>query len=140
MSVTTLWDNCQYAKCFGNWMLSDSECLRCTLSDMCEKRTKMKVSETKEESEEISSEIKEQPEISPLDYLIQSLSGKFDHETEEKDKAVIHKFRQDGKIVFAIIVGAYGKLKIMSILKNQQKIFGSLQSIEEVESILSEML
>jgi len=107
---------------------------------MCEKRTKMKVSETKEESEEISSEIKEQPEISPLDYLIQSLSGKFDHETEEKDKAVIHKFRQDGKIVFAIIVGAYGKLKIMSILKNQQKIFGSLQSIEEVESILSEML
>jgi hypothetical protein len=141
MSVTSLWSKCQYAKCFGHWLVSDPECIRCAVSDACEKRTKAKSEESERSTDvEPSEEAVEQSSISPLDYLIQSLSGKFEHETGEKDRAVIHKFRLDGKVVIAIVIGAFGKIKIMSIPKNKQKIFGSLQSIDEAESVLAEML
>lgn len=139
MSVTTLWSKCQYAKCFGHWLVSDAECIRCAIADNCEKRTKSKVDDEKSTDDD-SIECEPQKKITPLDYMLQILSGKFEHETDEKDKAVIHKFRQDGRTVLAIIIGAYGKIKIMSLTKKKEKIFGRLESIEEAESVLAEML
>lgn len=138
---TTMWTKCQYAKCFGHWVVSDPECVRCAVADNCEKRTKAKVEEVDNSSEgEGDGELEAQKVVTPLEYLLQSLDGKFDHAVEEKDKAVIHKFRKDGKVEIAVIIGAYGKIKIMSIPKNKQKIFGSLESIDEVETVLVEML
>lgn len=139
MSVTTLWSKCQYAKCFGHWLVSDPECVRCAIADNCEKRTKSRVDDEKAPDDE-SIECEPQKQITPLDYMLQILTGKFEHETDEKDKAVIHKFRQNGRTVLAVIIGAYGKIKIMSLTKNKEKIFGKLGSIEEVELVLAEML
>ena len=85
-------------------------------------------------------EVEEEKIVTSLDYLLQSLGGKFDHEVEERDKAVLHKFRKDGKMVIAVAIGTGGKIKIVSIVKNTQKVFGSLSSVEEVETVLSEML
>jgi hypothetical protein len=138
---TSLWTKTQYAKCFGHWVVADPECTRCAVADSCEKRTKTKAADSKpSEAEGIGDEIHEEEAVSPVDYLLRSLDGKFDHGTEERDKAILHKFTKDGKLVIAIAVGAYGKVKIVSVVKNIQKVFGQLSSIEEVEEVLAEML
>ena len=121
--------------------MSDPECVRCALGDNCEKRTKIKSEEVEKPSEpEGSGEIEDAKVITPLEYLFQSLEGRFDHEVEERDRAVLHKFTKDGKTVIAVAIGAYGKIKIVSIPKDKKMIFGSLKSIGEVESVLVEML
>lgn len=139
--TTTLWAKSQYAKCFGHWFVSDPECVRCAVADSCEKRTKIKVEDDKPSEPETSVDGEnEEIVVSPLDYMFKSLEGKFDHEKEERDKAILHKFSKDGKLVVAVAVGTYGKIKIVSIEKNTQKVFGNLNSIEEVETVLAEML
>ena len=137
---TTLWNKHQYARCFGNWVVSDPECIRCALADNCEKRTKARIEEDDKPVEPENNEIEAQKEISPLDYLLKSLDGKFDQEIEEKEKAVIHKFKKEGKTIIAVAIGAYGKIKIISMVNNRSKIFGRLENTEEVETVLAEML
>lgn len=139
--ATTLWARHEYAKCFGHWVVSDPECSRCAIADNCEKRTKAKAEEADRPQEpEDNGEGEEQKPLPPLEYMLQSLGGKFDQETEERDRAILHKFKRDGKTVIAVAIGAYGKIKIVSIPKNKQKVFGNLASTEEVESVLAEML
>lgn len=142
--ATTLWEKHQYAKCFGHWLVSDAECGHCAVADSCEKRTKARVEEVerpvKAQDSDGNGDAEEEKVVTPLDYLLQSLGGKFDHEVEERDKAALHKFRQDGKMVIAVAIGTGGKIKIVSIIKNKQKVFGSLSSVEEVEEVLAEML
>lgn len=139
---TTLWAKSQYAKCFGHWFVSDPECTRCAVADNCEKRTKARSEEANrpQEAEGNGEGEHEEAVVTPIDYMIQSLVGKFDHETEARDKAVLHKFKKDGQLVIAVAVGDYGKVKIVSVVKNIQRVFGKLSSIDEVESVLAEML
>jgi len=141
---TTLWEKHQYARCFGHWLVSDAECSRCAVSDSCEKRTKTRTAESdipeKTQETEGDTEVEAAKEVAPLDYLLQSLGGKFDHEIEERDKAVLHKFRKEGKTVIAVAIGVGGRIKILSVVKNTQKVFGSLSSVAEVEEVLAEML
>jgi len=137
---TKLWVKHEYAKCFGKWVVSDPECIRCALSDNCEKRTKAKIEEAEKPSEPENNELEVPKPVTPLEYLLQSLDGKYNQEIETKDNAVLHKFKKDGKTVIAIAIGAMGKIKVVSIVKGKSRIFGSLNSIEEVESVLTEML
>ena len=136
---TTLWGKCHYAKCFGHWLVSDPECAKCALSDNCEKRTKNKAEDNGQVEEEIQ-ESGSPDSITPIDYLLRSLSGKFDAAVEEKEKAVLHKFSENGKLVAAIAIGSLGKIKVVSLKKNFQKVYGGISSIEEAEEILSEMV
>ena len=130
----------QYGKCFGNWLVSDPECSKCALSDKCEKKTKLKIEESDKDGEENVVTETRNNVSAPMDYLLKSLSGQFDYERSEKDKAILHKFSQNGKLIIAVVIGAYGKIKIISVRKNTQKIFGNIESIEEAEGILAEML
>jgi hypothetical protein len=143
----TLWAKHHYAKCFGFWVVSELECVKCALSESCEKRTKAKVEEVdRSKDSDVDTEAdgnvesEEVPVLSPLNYLIQSLAGKFDQETDEKENAILHKFRNNGRTVIAVAIGAYGKIKIVSVVKNTSKVFDKLESIDEVESVLKEML
>ena len=138
--VTTLWKKPHYAKCFGFWVLSCDECLRCAVASNCEMRTKEKTTEVENPPELDTGEIIEHKVVTPLEYMLKSLGGKFDQVSEEKGKAIIHKFKNDGKTVIAVAIGEQGKIKIVSISKNISKIFGCLESYEEVESVLAEML
>jgi hypothetical protein len=139
--MTTLWDKHHYAECFGHWAVSDPECTRCFVSDNCEKRTKDKVEAEKgcvDQSEE-PSEGEVGQCLSPLDYLLQRIGGKLDREDENKGEAVMHKFRdKSGLVTAAVVVGAQGRIKIVS--KKMNRIYGSISSVEEAESILAEML
>lgn len=139
MPITTLWAKHHYAKCFGNWLVSDPECGKCAKAEACEKRTKVRSEESDQEPEG-SGGVEEASPVVPLDYLIQSLGGRYDKETEEKEKAVLHKFRDNGKTVIAVAVGITGKVKIVSVARNKSTVFERLQSIEEVETVLREML
>ena len=135
---TTLWNKCAYAKCFGHWLVSDTECIRCAVADSCEKRTKQRVDEdSRPDDDDVAAET---PFITPLEYLIQSLSGKLDHDKEEREQAILHRFRKDGKLIIAVAIGTSGRIKVVSLVKKIQKIFGSLSSIDEVEILMREML
>ena len=138
--MTTLWVKHQYAKCFGHWLVSDAECIRCAVAENCEKRTKVKGEEERHTIDNIENTGDAIKPLAPLEYMLQWLDGKFDHEIEDKNGAIIHKFKDNGDVVIAIVVGAYGKIKVISIKKNIQKMFGCLESIEEVEKVLAEML
>ena len=141
--MTTLWTKYQYAKCFGNWIVSDSECRKCAVNDECEKRTKSRIedrakevqdSETEDNSEEINNE------LAPLEYIIQSLSGKYDQEFEETEKKVkLYKFGKDGKHVINLGISESGN-KIVIAITGKKKVFDSPTSIEEAEEIMTEML
>lgn len=137
---TTLWNKCQYGKCFGHWLVSDAECAKCALSDKCEKRTKTKVDEQEKCLDAVDTNDSAEQAVTPLDYLLKSLSGRFDYEIDEKEKAVLHKYSQGGKLVIAVVVGSFGKIKIVSVSKNTQKIYGAISSVDEAEEILKEML
>jgi hypothetical protein len=143
--TTTLWTKHQYARCYGHWVVSDPECVKCALSDGCEKRTKAKVSEVDHAKEvEVDSGPEDVKTVLPLDYLLQSLGGKFDQETEEKEKerAIIHKFHdvKTKKVMIAVIVGFSGRVKIVSVPRNISKVLEGIDSIEQVELVLAEIL
>jgi hypothetical protein len=140
MISTTLWNKCAYAKCFGHWLVSDAECIRCAVADSCEKRTKRKIDEENNPLEDDDVAAETPSPITPLEYLIQSLSGKLDHDKEERDQAILHRFRKDGKLIIAVAIGTSGRIKVVSLVKNTQKIFGSLGSIDEVETLIGEMI
>lgn len=139
---TTLWGKFQYAKCFGHWVVSDPECSKCAIRDNCEKRTKTVAENQEVDLVEDKSEADTLKPIDPLQYLFQRLEGKFDRDpVEDKGKAVIHKFRIDGKTIVAVIIGkTSGKIKIMNIPEKKERVFGSLGDAEEVEQILKEIL
>jgi hypothetical protein len=71
--------------------------------------------------------------------MFELLSGKFEATTKENDKAVAHYFAKDGVNVFTVIVSKLnGKLKLQS--QTSDKILDTLQSIEEAEEIVKEMV
>jgi len=136
-----MWQKYEYAKCFGNWDISNSECIKCAVSDGCEKRTKNKAVEIPEKfGEEVDRENVKGEDISPLIYLIQSLDGKFDKEEEKKGGARVYKFRSQGKLKTAVIIGESGKIKVVSFNKRFEKVFDYLEGIEQVENILKEII
>jgi len=139
MAITTLWVKHHYAKCFGNWLVSDPDCGKCAKAEACEERTKTRSEESDQEPEG-SGGVEDVSPVSPLDYLIQSLGGRYDQDTEEKERAVLHKFRENGKTVIAVAVGTTGKVKIVSVVRNKSTVFERMQSVEEVEAVLREML
>ena len=51
-SGVAMWEKCHYARCFGHWLVSDAECLKCAVADGCEKRTKAILSELSKKPEE----------------------------------------------------------------------------------------
>ena len=130
--------------CFGLWDMSDSSCTKCLVSKYCEekvKRSKPNQEESKIQEPEVAltEDDKKLPEISPLEYLFELLSGRFESITKENDKAVAHYFAKDGINVFTVIVSKLnGKLKLQSQTSN--KILDTLQSIEEAEEIVKEMV
>ena len=137
--MTTLWTKHQYAKCFGHWIVSEPECIRCFITDNCEKRTKAKSEDVKETVEQIDEDGKdESSNLTPLDNLIQRLEGQLDHESEDKNGAIIHKFRKNGIMIAAVVVGGQGRVKVLS--EKLKRVYGVIGSVEEAEEILAEML
>jgi len=142
--MTTLWTKYQYAKCFGNWLVSDSECRKCAVKDECEKRTKSMVEDKAKEKEVQDSEVEENGEVdskfAPLDYILQSLSGKYDQEFEETDNKIkLYKFFKDGKKVVSLGISESGQKIVVAVIGNK-KVFDSPTTIEEAEALMSEML
>jgi hypothetical protein len=137
--ATTLWAKHHYAKCFGKWLVSDPDCGKCAKAEACEKKTKVRFEEADQEPEG-SGGVEEVSPVAPLEYLIQSLGGRYDQEKEEKERAVLYKFKDNGKTVIAVAIGVTGKVKIVSVIRNKSTVLEGVQSVEDVESVLREML
>ena len=142
--MTTLWAKHQYAKCFGHWVVSDPECCRCAVSDACEKRTKNRFENDKKVPEgegegDASGEM--DSELSPLEYLLQSLDGKFIRTTEVKNNNVkVHSMRKENEEKPTVLVAVSETNRIMIAANGKKKIVEKLESIEAVETLLQEML
>lgn len=138
--MTTLWERHHYAKCFGNWAASDQDCIKCAVSGKCERKTKRSADTSLSSVEDVSPSGSLPADISPLDYMIQRLSGMFSMTVEDKAGAKIYRFTQNEKTVVGIVVGVSGKIKIVSSLKGRQVVFDSIPSISDAERILSEIV
>lgn len=128
--------------CFGLWDISDPACNKCLICKECEIKIKRK-SSTHEEILTESVVLKEDedlPEISPLEYLIDSLKGRFDYNTKSNEKAIAHYFTKDELPILNIIVSKEsGKIKLESSVFTT-KIIDGFNSIEEVEGIIKEVV
>lgn len=128
--------------CFGLWDMSDPLCTKCLVTKYCEEKNKRGGSpqDSKIETDMITAEENDKlPDISPLEYMFELLESKFDATTAENDKAVAHYFTKDDKKVFAVIVSKQnGKLKLNS--QTGSKVLDKLQSIEQAEEIVKEMI
>jgi NMD protein affecting ribosome stability and mRNA decay len=76
--------------------------------------------------------------MTPLDYLLQCLEGKFDKETVQKEGVVRHTFKRNGKTIIIVLIANTGKMKIVSV--KGEKMFDWLKSIEEAEQAMRELL
>jgi hypothetical protein len=115
---------------------------KCLVAKQCEEIVKKKIAvqeDSKVDDVVLTKEEKKLPEISPMEYMFDLLKGRYDYSTKENDKAVAHYFKKDDKTVFTIIVSkTNGKLKLQSV--SDGKVLNGINSIEEVEEILKEML
>jgi hypothetical protein len=119
--------------------VSDPDCVRCALSDNCEKHTKSHVGEEKNgELDDMTEDVAEVKPITPLDYLLKCLEGKFDKIVEDHEKATMYKFAKGGNTVIAVVVGKNGRIKIIS--KKDTKMYGQFTNVSDVEDVLKEML
>ncbi len=132
--------------CFGRWDISYPACTtgKCLIAKYCEEKAKKGLS-IQEESTKIqeivlTEEDKKLPEIPPLEYMLDLLQGKFEHEKKENSKAIAHYFMRDGLNMFTIIISRLnGKIKLMSS-SHEPKVVDSIDSIEQVEEIIKEMI
>jgi hypothetical protein len=128
--------------CFGLWEMSAPECGKCLVREHCEAKVKRGAVTQAEASEpiELTEEERKMPEIPPLEYMLDLLRSRFDYTTKQNDKAVAHCFWKDTEVVFTVIVAkGSGKLKLM-LESGRTKILNGLDSIEQVEGVLKEML
>jgi hypothetical protein len=128
--------------CFGLWEMSAPECSRCLVREPCEAKVKRGAVIQAEagESVELTEEDRKMPEILPLEYMLDLLRSRFDYTTKQNDKAVAHYFLEEGKNVFTVIVSkGNGKLKLVSST-GESKLMDFLESVEQVERVLKEML
>ena len=132
--------------CFGiRWEASVADCVRCALSSRCQTITKQMESgkippAPKQEKRE---EIEPIDETVPLDYLLTSLGGRYDRTDEESDEATGIYFKDGDDVVFLVIISKLnGRVKIQIPTKDEikEKILDSLETVEDVEKVLAELL
>jgi hypothetical protein len=127
--------------CWGTWSVSDIACSKCVINKRCEEYTKSKNSgESEGKGEEFVAESSEDavPEISPMEFLIQTLCDKYEYTTKENSTARGDYFKRNGKIAIEIITSKRnGKVKINST--KGVKLVDKINSVAEAESILKEL-
>lgn len=127
--------------CEGNWDANDPLCSRrsCMNSEKCERITKAEKFEKKSEAHETAeSEEKDAVELSPFETLLRVLTDQYSCKTSETDKAKMFQFTKDNKPVIDIFVTKTGKVRFVS--KKGIKTINGIDSIEQAEAILKELL
>jgi hypothetical protein len=125
--------------CFGElWDISSVDCAKCFVRKLCEDKTKRGTAV--QEDVPGSDEDVVMPEIPPMEYMIDLLKGRLDYKVQENDKAIAHYFRKDEKPVFTIIISkTNGKVKLQTAT-GQSKVVDKIESIEQVEGLIKEMV
>ncbi len=142
MEIQRVADGLKTGACFGNWELSNAFCQKCVISQpYCEEATKRRgdvpVPELPVDTPQES--IREMPTITPLEYLLESLRGRFEEKVRRSAKALAHFFaKDDGTSVIVVMVSHSGAIKIQS--KKGKRVVKGLESVAQVESILKELL
>jgi len=125
--------------CWGRWDISEPACSECAIGKRCEERTKKRTSQ-----EEIKENAVEEPssggvaEVSPMEFIIGTLGGKYEYTTKENDTAKADYFKKDGKTVIEILTSKKtGKIRIRS--SRGVKCLSPIKSIDDAQSALREL-
>jgi len=132
--------NCHY---WGTgWDISEPACTQCLFAWKCEWLTKR--SKSSSEPSQAPSEVVDAPNSSPdgnenpIEYLLNSLQGRYDREDKESDVAIASYFRKSG-IVAALVVCSKVSNRIKVQTAKTKKFFEGIESTEQAESILEEL-
>jgi len=110
------------------------------ISEQCERITKAGSSK-KHSQPEKPAEKAAQPvpvEKSPLECLLGVLESQYDCSVQETDKAKMYQFKKAEQPVIDVFVSKSGKIRLVS--KKAVKTLNALESIEQIESVLAELL
>lgn len=125
--------------CWGEWDLTESACSVCSIKKRCEEKTKKGIpqEESKENAVgETSSEGVE--EVSPMEFIIGTLGGKYEYTTKENDVAKADYFKKDGKTIIEILTSKKtGKIRIRS--SRGVKCLSPIRSIDDAQAVLKEL-
>jgi len=131
--------------CFGIlWDDAAQECVKCSISSYCQRSMKKREDGTPPEEPEVppaeATESEPQEPTNPLDYFLQSLEGRYDREDKVGENAIGHFFRENGNNAILVTESkASGRLKVQTT-KGYERILDSIQSIEQAEEILKDIL
>jgi len=135
-------DGVHMGACWGHWDMSAPECRECMVATNCEKASKMRqrkhVPPPVVEMES-NTEPTETPTIDPINYLRESLSGKFDCEERKSGKADGWKWTKDGSLKFVVMVSKSSGHVMLRGSKGQ-KIVERLDDVGHVEKLVAELL
>lgn len=129
--------------CYGNHTPGVEECDVCMIAEFCEpvtakRRAEEEPPKPKEPVQPQEEVVEEVPSPDPFDYLLETMRGKCQEKVQENDAAICHAFGNDTGLVLQVIKAkASGKVKFVSC-KGSRVV--ELESVEQVETLLSEML
>jgi len=127
--------------CYGvDWDISAKECAGCSVRTRCERLTKMrksgKMPKPSVKETTISKTIPELESISPLEHLLQSLTGRF-KKREKEGKTAFGYFFSEGAKNKVIIMVSKGTGRIRIQAPGYEKVLKKIESIEQAEEILA---
>lgn len=125
----------RHAACYGNYEESDNACRICQIRAKCADSTKRKVKEENDSIEKSNTK----KFVNPLDHLKEKCGLRYQHAEKETDQAKADYYKVDGKVVLSVIVSkSTSRIKIQS--PKGSRIFDKLESIQQVDDILAELL
>jgi hypothetical protein len=131
-------ENVTQPNCFADWDATDASCKGCAITKDCERATGRQKNGTpppQEPPEQQGQETVEEPEVNPLDYLLDSLGGKYDRQDRIGDKATGYYFEEDSRTKVLVTVSKEsGRVRVQA--KGYERIFDSIESVEAAEEIL----
>jgi len=122
------------AACYGNWNDLAPDCVRCCLRTWCEETIKEWEKRRKNIPGLDDESLAGYSTVSPLEYLLRTLAGKYDHQVSRDGDIIRHVFREsDGRA--AVMVAMKGKSALIRTATKRIEV-PELTSTRQVEEIL----
>jgi hypothetical protein len=125
------------AECYGEWDQKFKECTEdCTLGEQCRRAT-LAAQKPKPPAPALEAET-ELPEMDPVEFLLESIKGRYDIEAVKKAKATIYRVRKDTDRVARVTVVDNGMVQIETRSAKLQ--LKALESVKQASEIFKALL
>ena len=131
-------EDVEVAECFGEWDKEYKDCTeRCEIREMCKKQTMIAPPPV---TEAPPLEAKEElPEMSPHEFLVESLNGRYEISTKMDGTATVINCKKDGKAAVQVRMGETGRY-LFKNSKGDKIQLNKLESVRQASDLFKALL